>query len=72
MTIERDIGRLEAEVRSLKADIASLEPKLDTAVDFITASKATRRTVIALSSIAGSVGASIFAAIAWALEHFKS
>lgn len=71
MTIERDIGRLEAEVKALHRTVARMEPQLETAVTFITATRASRRTLIAISTAAGSVGAAIVTAAVAVFQHLK-
>lgn len=71
MSIERDIGRLEAELKALKATVERMEPKLDAAVGFIISTKATKRTIIALGSLAGTIGAGAVTAAVSLLNHLK-
>lgn len=72
MSNERDIGRLETTAGYHDKRLARIEQKLDVTLEYIIASKTTRRNLATLSTIAGAVGASVMAVVTAMLNHFKA
>jgi phage shock protein A len=71
MTVEpidpREYGRLEQQVTQLTADVHSMKATIEEMNTFIQQSKGSWKTIVALASIAGSIGAGI----TWLATHLK-
>lgn len=63
----RDYGRLEAQVEQLTKDVHALKETVEVMRDMMQQAQGGWRTLMFLSGVAGTVGASI----AWAVGHIK-
>jgi hypothetical protein len=62
--IQRDLGRLEARADSTDERLERIEGKVDQLVQWMQQSKGGLRTLIAVGTIAGAVGAGVAKAVA--------
>jgi hypothetical protein len=55
--VQREIGRLEARADSTDERLIRIESKVDQLVEFMTSAKSSWRTLIAIGSLGGALGA---------------
>lgn len=62
--VQREIGRLEARADSTDERLIRIEAKVDQLVEFMTSARSSWRTLIAVGSVGGAIGAAATKAFA--------